>query len=443
MSKTSAAIPSAPLDLYSADKSEISRTLYGQVQWEELLRNGIILQHRDVIIPYSVFKIFPLFVTAFAFLLLLSVSVQHQLLERAQSNLGVVLDSPADAQEYARMLLKIAEQSTTNVTVQQYVFTRIEEILGVGVDFTDAESDAFGTKHAKLFTTESSGGRTLNDNAFVRAIGFSDNYVQKSASVGFATLLSVCDGNVNALVNWINSKLPSSSADVWDVALPALGNLTRSAAGRAALMRTGIVNSITSILKRIGVAGKPQHVYDLVFALWSLSLTEDDAQAYLSAGAVPTLLEFLASSSSKKVTRIIIFTLKNLSSFENDKILNEMFSAGILRLVDNLQASHAIKQLNDPDAEADFRALQDSLNKNYRELSSFDRLVSEYESGALRWGILHNEKFWRENVKFVEKDDFSLLKLMLSFITASDPVSHLLIPRSLRYVLLIHIFYTD
>lgn len=43
-----------PLDLYSADKSEISRTLYGQVQWEELLRNGIILQHRDVSVPLNV-----------------------------------------------------------------------------------------------------------------------------------------------------------------------------------------------------------------------------------------------------------------------------------------------------------------------------------------------------------------------------------------------------
>lgn len=46
--KASAAPVAAPLDLYSADKNEISRTLYGQVQWEELLRNGIILQHRDV-----------------------------------------------------------------------------------------------------------------------------------------------------------------------------------------------------------------------------------------------------------------------------------------------------------------------------------------------------------------------------------------------------------
>jgi V-type H+-transporting ATPase subunit H len=392
--KASAAPVAAPLDLYSADKNEISRTLYGQVQWEELLRNGIILQHRD-----------------------------HQLLERAQSNLSVVLDSPSDAEEYAKMLLKIAEQSTTNVIVQQYVFTRIEEILGIGIDLTDANADAFGTKHAKLFTVEVGANRILNDNAFVRAIGFSDNYVQKSASVAFATLLSVYDGNVTALVSWINSKLPSTSADVWEVALPALGSVTRSAQGRAALMRTGIVGSIVGILRRITVVGKAQHIYELIFALWTLSLHEGDVQAYLAAGTVPTLLEFLATASSKKVIRIIVFTLKNLAALGNDTILNEMFSSGILRLVDNLAGSGTIKLMNDAEADADFRALQDILNRNYRELSSFDRLRSEYEAGALRWGIVHNEKFWRENVKYLEKDDFALLKQMLTFVTSSDPTA--------------------
>lgn len=393
---SAAAAVAAPLDLYSADKSEISRTLYGQVQWEELLRNGIILQHRD-----------------------------HQLLERAQANLSVVLDSPADAEEYAKMLLKIAEQSTTNVIVQQYVFTRIEEILGIGIDFTDANADAYGTKHAKLFTVEvpGSNARVLNDNAFVRAIGFSDNYVQKSASVGFATLLSMYEGNATALVNWINSKLPSASADVWEVALPALGAVTRSAQGRAALMRSGIVGSIIGILRRISVVGKPQHVYELVFALWTLSLNETDAHAYLAAGTVPTLLEFLAAASSKKVIRIILFTLKNLATLGNDNILNEMFSAGILRLVDNLAGNGTIKQMNDPEVDADFRVLMDVLNRNYRELSSFDRLRSEYEAGSLRWGIVHNEKFWRENVKYLEKDDFALLKHMLTFVNSSDPTA--------------------
>jgi hypothetical protein len=56
--------------------------------------------------------------------------IQHQLLEKAQSNLGVILDSPQDSKDLANMLLKIADNCTSNLTVQQYVFTRIEEILG-------------------------------------------------------------------------------------------------------------------------------------------------------------------------------------------------------------------------------------------------------------------------------------------------------------------------
>lgn len=72
--------------------------------------------------------------------------MQHQLLEKAQENLGVVLDSPQDSKELASMLLKIADNCTSNLTVQQYVFTRIEEILGLGVDFGDADIDVFGPK---------------------------------------------------------------------------------------------------------------------------------------------------------------------------------------------------------------------------------------------------------------------------------------------------------
>ncbi len=88
--------------------------------------------------------------------------------------------------------------------------------------------------------------------------------------------------------------------------------------------------------------------------------------------------------------------------------------------------------MNDPEVDADFRVLMDVLNRNYRELSSFDRLRSEYEAGSLRWGIVHNEKFWRENVKYLEKDDFALLKHMLTFVNSSDPVS---IYRYIQYTL--------
>lgn len=44
------------------------------------------------------------------------------------------------------MLLRLAENCTSNLTVQEYVFTRVEEILGIGIDYADGDADAFGLK---------------------------------------------------------------------------------------------------------------------------------------------------------------------------------------------------------------------------------------------------------------------------------------------------------
>ena len=74
---------------------------------------------------------------------------QHQLLERAQANLDIALDNSKDAQDLTRILMTIAENCRTNLTVQQYVFTRIEEIMGLGIDFADA-----GTCNYACFDTQ-------------------------------------------------------------------------------------------------------------------------------------------------------------------------------------------------------------------------------------------------------------------------------------------------
>lgn len=38
----------APMDLNSMEKPEVSKALYGQIQWEDLLRSGVFLAHQDV-----------------------------------------------------------------------------------------------------------------------------------------------------------------------------------------------------------------------------------------------------------------------------------------------------------------------------------------------------------------------------------------------------------
>lgn len=42
--------------------------------------------------------------------------------------------------------------------------------------------------------------------------------------------------------------------------------------------------------------------------------------------------------------------------------------------------------------------------------STFERYVAEVNSGQLRWGIVHTDKFWRENVRALEANDFKVLK---------------------------------
>lgn len=41
-----------------------------------------------------------------------------------------------------------------------------------------------------------------------------------------------------------------------------------------------------------------------------------------------------------------------------------------------------------------------------------------------RWGIVHTDKFWRENAKFVEHDDFAMLKQLIALLESQDPVRY-------------------
>lgn len=49
--------------------------------------------------------------------------------------MDITLDNQTEAKNLSRILLNIAENCKTNLTVQQYVFTRVEEILGLGIDY--------------------------------------------------------------------------------------------------------------------------------------------------------------------------------------------------------------------------------------------------------------------------------------------------------------------
>jgi hypothetical protein len=280
------------------------------------------------------------------------------------------------------MLITIAENCTSNLTVQQYVFTRIEEILGLGTDLTDADVEVFGSRHASLFTRD---GVNLIDTPFLRAMNSPDTYLQQSSSTALACLLTVCKGQVGALISWINGKLTSCS----NIALPALSIISRRQSARKLFIESGGVANLVGYLQKLGTNGNAQTIYELTFILWTLSLdTKSDDESllvFLSAGAISCLVDLVAAAPSRKTVRMAIGTLKSLAATESDNSLTEMLSGNLLKLLDTIIQTNIYKQAHDPEFEADIKSLYDILNRNYRELSTFDRWLSQVRSGSLRY----------------------------------------------------------
>ena len=345
-----------------------------------------------------------------------------------------MLSNSTDAKDLVDILMTLAEVCTTDLQAQQFAFTRIEEILGLG----DADdSEGCGTQHAHLFLKNG----LVNDVPFLKALeareSSHDSYLEKSASNGLATLYSVCAGKPSHLIRWISSKLTSPSQGVWEIALPALAVLSRKQAARHTIIAKGCLSHVVDILKRLGVNGNAQQLYELTFVLWTLSLgqvadlkaekekekeREADVKSFLSTGSVNVLVDLVAAAPSRKVTRVAVAALVNLAAKEDADMLTEMFTTPLQKLVTSMIQSNSYKLANDPEFEVDVKNLDSVLVKNYRELSTFERWSAEISSGNLRWGIVHTEKFWRENYKLVEANEYSALKALIKCLHSSDPV---------------------
>lgn len=128
--------------------------------------------------------------------------------------------------------------------------------------------------------------------------------------------------------------------------------------------------------------------------------------------------------STQQVSRVAMGALRNLCTSENNDILNAMFTAGLLRLVEN---AAMVRALGDVEIEEDFKFVHNILLKNYRELSSFERWSNEVSSGALRSGIVHTEKFWKANARFADANNFAILKKLIQLLESTDMVSYSII----------------
>ena len=313
--------------------------------------------------------------------------------------------------------------------------------------------------------------------AFIYTTMFATSSVCVSASTGTSTGLDV-------LTNWAMTKMKGAVNDLATLqyALPTTLILCSQVYTRILLLQTGTGNgigrgsgldgdclsTICSLLTKLGMTGNPQCIYELCFLLWTLSLLTDNAvflgsipNANSSGGhgnnsnisasdvihqfhtcdTIKILVELLSAGPSRKIVRMCISTLHNLARTLTDDILVDMFSTNVLRHIENMvhKATMAARGNNTSDSASasasasgnghgfgdteteEARALLELLLVNHKELTTYDKYSAELHSGSLKWGIVHTEKFFKENSRYLEQNNFECLHLLLSYLHHASP----------------------
>lgn len=177
------------------------------------------------------------------------------------------------------------------------------------------------------------------------------------------------------------------------------------------------INYLTKLLKSQGSMSNAQLLYELTFCLWALSFCDQIRPAFLEHHTIEVLVEQVTAAPREKVVRVSLATLRNLCE-GNTEVITTIIKCELPKTLANMRE----RQWADPDVSEDVDAVYSVLMNNYRELSTFERWVKEVESKKLRWGskLLHGEKFWRENAKELERNDFALLKALIMLLNSDD-----------------------
>jgi V-type H+-transporting ATPase subunit H len=73
-------------------------------------------------------------------------------------------------------------------------------------------------------------------------------------------------------------------------------------------------------------------------------------------------------------------------------------------------------------SHVDLDVLYKLLHQNFREMTRWEVYRAEVETGRLEWGIVHTEKFFKENARLMEgKDgDFYVVKKLVKLVASHD-----------------------
>ncbi len=203
------------------------------------------------------------------------------------------------------------------------------------------------------------------------------------------------------------------------VTLYSLNDLLRNKVTRTAFAEHGGPKLLFPLLS--AVAGSMQLSYELAFAIWSCSFSQE-CLADFTPPAYNAIVGAVKSKPREKVLRLCLGAICNsirTQPSEEKRICEILIGLDTLRTLETIESS---QKCNDPDVIQDMAWLKDMLMKNYRVLTTFECYEQELATGELKPGALHEDKFWKEYAKRFEANDFATFRRLIHLLSVSrDP----------------------
>lgn len=117
------------------------------------------------------------------------------------------------------------------------------------------------------------------------------------------------------------------------------------------------------------------------------------------------MIEVIQKLSREKLVRVAFMCFRNLTELSPDCI-EIMVDNNLLKVVDTLMKGN----IKDQEVLDDLTHVGEVLEKNIKILTSFEKYMKELNSKYFQWSPVHSEKFWKENVKRFEDEDFMHVK---------------------------------
>ncbi|CAD8111966.1 unnamed protein product [Paramecium primaurelia] len=180
-------------------------------------------------------------------------------------------------------------------------------------------------------------------------------------------------------------------------------------------IKSGGIRIINNLLSKYST--DLQIAYYTILALWLLSFTTESIPLFNdpTIGLIRLIIESVQKISREKILRVSFACFRNLVDI-SPQCIELMVDNGLIKVVDLLLKGN----LKDQDLIDDIKYVGEILEKNMKILTSFEKYVKELNAQNLTWSPVHTEKFWKENVKKFEENDFLLIRKLAEILKSNN-----------------------